>query len=520
MAEKLKYPVGIQTFSNLIEEGYVYVDKTALLHDLTESYKYVFLSRPRRFGKSLTMSTLDAYFRGKKELFKGLAIYDQERVWTEYPVFRFDLSGENFIDIKRLIEHIELYLKRIEEEYSLSSEGSISSRFKQLIKQAYERYGQKVVILIDEYDKPMLDCLHDSELHEKLKAELRGFYASIKSYDEYIRFAMLTGITRFGKVSIFSGLNNLSDISLLSKYNDICGISETEFRRDFPDSITEFANEHCLSVDETWVIFKNMYDGYKFARQGENIYNPFSVLNAFNDREIKSYWYASGSSTYLVKMISSNGYPLDKIDGEYRTEEDLESIVSMDNDIVPLLFQSGYLTIKDYDKFTKEYLLGFPNNEVREAFWNSLAKHFFMGFDGRSAFNVRKFVKDLFDGDPESFMKRMQSLFADTSSEPERNKEVHFQNMMAIACKMMGLMVHTEVHSSAGRCDMQIFTPSYAYIFEFKINKSAEEALNQIIDKGYARPYLSDGIIIFLVGANFSTETRTIEEWIIEKVNS
>ena len=520
MAERKRYPVGVQTFSNLIEGKYLYVDKTALLYDLINSYQYVFLSRPRRFGKSLTMSTLEAYFRGRKELFKGLAIYDLEREWTKYPVFRFDLSAENFTEPQRLVEHIAWYLKRIEMEYSLSSEGSsIANRFKQLIQQAYEHYGEKVVILVDEYDKPMLDCLHSPGLHDTFKAELRAFYASIKSCDEYIRFAMLTGITKFGKVSIFSGLNNLKDISLLPRYNTLCGISETEFRNYFADSIAEYAEEHRISEEETWDLFKTMYDGYLFATRGENIYNPFSVMNAFDDNEVNSYWYGSGSSTYLVNLIASKAFPLNRLEGEHRRVEELENLLVTDDDIVPLLYQSGYLTIKDYDKLSKEYILGFPNNEVKEAFWNSLAKHFFKGSDGRSAFSVYEFVKDIKEGNPNGFMKRMQSLFADTSSEPERKKEIHFQNMMAIASKMIGLIVRTEVSSSVGRCDMQILTESYVYIFEFKIDGTALEAMEQIHRKGYARPFSSDNRAVFLIGANFSTVTRTIDDnWLIEKL--
>lgn len=377
MTKIKKYPVGIQTFSKLREGNYFYVDKTALMYELVDSTQYVFLSRPRRFGKSLLLSTLEDYFKGKQRLFEGLAIAELEKSWDSYPVFRFDLSSENFTDLQRLTDHIAWYLNCIEKEYSLRSEGSISNRFKQLIKQAYERYGKQIVILIDEYDKPMLDCLHDYDLHEQLKAELRGFYASIKSCDRYIRFAMLTGITRFGKVSIFSGLNNLKDISMLQKYNAICGISETEFRNDFRTSVRKFAEEHNMTVNETWGTFREMYDGYRFASRGENIYNPYSVLNAFDDGELKSYWYTSGSSTYLVKLIESNGYPLDQLDHERRREDQLISITYLENDFVPLLYQAGYLTIKDYDPISKEYVLGFPNNEVKEAFWNSLADHFF-----------------------------------------------------------------------------------------------------------------------------------------------
>lgn len=308
MKQPIKYPVGVQTFSKLRENNYFYVDKTALLHKLVANEEYVFLSRPRRFGKSLLMSTLEAYFKGKKELFNGLAISELETEWVEYPVFHLDLSGANFSNPEVLVEHIGMYLDNIEEDYSLTSDGDISRRFKQLIRRAYKKYGKKVVILVDEYDKPMLDYLHDLDIHEKLKAELRGFYSGIKSSDEYIKFAMLSGITKFGKVSIFSGLNNLTDISLLPDYNAICGISESEFHSDFENSINNFANKYSLQADEVWGKFKLMYDGYHFANEGEGIYNPYSVLSAFKQEKLSSFWYDSGSPSYLVRLVETNSY--------------------------------------------------------------------------------------------------------------------------------------------------------------------------------------------------------------------
>ena len=453
MAKRIKYPVGIQTFSEIISEDYIYVDKTNLIYELAKTSKYVFLSRPRRFGKSLLMSTIAAYFRGEKDLFSGLQIEDLETEWKAYPVFRFDLSPATYVDTSRLNYRIKGCLNSIAEDYSLSVEGPNNPEiFTNLIKQAYLKYGEKIVILIDEYDKPMLDCLHESELHEKLKAEIRGFFSVIKSCDEYIKFAMLTGITKFGKVSVFSGINNLRDISMLPQYNGICGITETEFHRNFQDSIINFAETNSISCDESWNIFKVMYDGYHFSDCKEFIYNPFSVLNAFNDGRISSYWYQSGSPNYLINLIEKNSYKLDNLEGAKRTEIELNDIANIDHDIVPLLYQSGYLTIKKispgfgFANISKEYVLGFPNNEVNSAFWESLAKRFFRGADGNSAFNLKKCVSDVIEGRPEDFMLSMKSLFADTHSETKKNKEIHFQNMMAIVCKMLGLAVHTEVH--------------------------------------------------------------------------
>lgn len=425
MEMKIKYPIGIQTFAEIIEDKYLYVDKTKLIYDLVNDKKYVFLSRPRRFGKSLLMSTLDAYFKSRKNLFKGLAISEYETEWNSYPVFRFDLSSTNYDNINRVFARINNCLKDIEYEYGLTStEDIISERFSDLIKQAYRKTGKKVVILIDEYDKPILDNLHNSEQCDQLRAELRGFYATIKACDEYVKFAMLTGITKFGKVSIFSGLNNLKDISLNPSYNSICGISETEFSNDFRESVKNFSIATGMAEEEIWKQFKELYDGYHFARTGENIYNPYSALNAFDDNRMGSYWYESGSSDYLVRLVETYSYNLDRLEGERRTEAELGNITDLRYDIVPLLYQAGYLTIKDYDMLSDQYTLGFPNREVYKAFWNSMARHFFRAIGGGNAFDLNKCLKDINEGRPEDFMTRLQALFADTSSETESNKEI------------------------------------------------------------------------------------------------
>ncbi len=524
MTKRIKYPVGIQTFSEIITKGYLYVDKTEYIYNLLDSSKYVFLSRPRRFGKSLLMSTIEAYFEGKKELFYGLKIAELESEWKSYPIFHFDMSGGHLETPEDLIQHVDSYLNIIEKENNLHSDNSFAIKFRELIIDAYQKTGKQVVILIDEYDKPILDLLHDNEKTEAMKSALRGFYSVIKSCDEYIKFAMLTGITKFGKVSVFSGINNLRDISMLPKFNGICGITESEFHDSFKDSISQFALENEISTEEAWNIFKVMYDGYHFSDTKEFVYNPFSVLNAFNDGQIGSYWYQSGSPNYLIKLIEKKPYRLDNLEGAERSEIELGDIANIEYDIVPLLYQSGYLTIKatlpglGFGNAPKEYVLGFPNNEVNAAFWESLSRRFFRTTDGNSTFNLRKCVMDINEGRPEDFMRSMKSLFADTNSEPEKNKEIHFQNMMAIACKMLGLAVNTEVHSAAGRCDMQILTRNFVYIFEFKINGTPKEAIDQILEKGYAIPFEADTRTVFIIGANFLTETRSLDNWIIEKI--
>ena len=517
MPKTIKYPVGIQTFSKIREEKLFYVDKTYFIPEIINCSNYVFLSRPRRFGKSLLMSTLEAYFRGRKDLFDGLALSGIETKWEKYPVFRFDLSLANYINIERLRVRLNGNLNFIEQDYGLTSTShSPEERFMELIRQAYQKYGKKVVILIDEYDKPILDCLHSQELLESIKSELRSFYSVIKGNDEFIKFAMLTGVSKFGKVSIFSGLNNLKDISMLPKFNAVCGISESEFKRDFQKSIKEFSEENGLSEDETWSEFKRLYDGYHFAKKGEFIYNPFSVLSAFDSEDFNHYWFSTGSPSYLISLIKNNGYLLADLEGERRNEAALNDITDSGRDLVPLLYQAGYLTLKHYDSHTRQYTLGFPNREVYEGFWDSLSNYFLRGYGGRSTFDLYKFLGDLREGNVDGFMMRLKSLFADTDNMPEINKEIHFQNLMAIVCKMLGLEVRTEIHSSRGRCDMQILTERQVYIFEFKVDGSAEKALLQIKEKGYATPFGSDSRRIYLIGANFSTETRTLTDWAIE----
>ncbi len=515
----IKYPVGIQTFSEIISEKYLYVDKTKLVYTLANENKYVFLSRPRRFGKSLLMSTLASYFRGERALFTGLEIENFEQEWTQYPVFRFDLSPENFNHPQRLVDLINRSLSKIERDYCLSSGGTtIAQRLMELIEQAHSSTGRKVVVLIDEYDKPMLDCMADKNLHNAVKDELRGFFTAIKTSDEHIRFAMLTGVTRFSKVSIFSGLNNLLDISMMSDYNGICGITETEFHKYFSQSVAKFSEIKGLDEAQTWRSFKEYYDGYRFCDSGENIYNPYSVLSAFKMKDLKAYWYSTGSSSYLVNLVSGRSFLFDSLEGVKMRESALSDITNVEADIVPLLFQAGYLTIKGYDDKLKEYVLGFPNLEVKESFWESLSYHFFSDRGNSSVFDISAFLNDVESGMPEKFMVRLRSLFASTDAGIERNKEIHFQNMVAIAMKMLGFIVHTEVHSGSGRCDMQIFTPSFIYIFEFKIDGSAEKALQQIFEKGYARPFQADSRTKFLIGANFSSKEATLDNWIIQSV--
>lgn len=516
--KEIKYPIGVQSFRKMITNGYLYVDKTELVYQLTRNHNCIFLSRPRRFGKSLLTSTLESYFKGEKELFENLKISMLETEWKKYPVLHFDLSAENYNHPDRLIQLIESHLSKIEQDYSIKTKGSISNRFRDLIRLVYETTGKEVVILIDEYDKPMLDCLDNEAIQNNIKDELRGFYSVIKSSDQYLRFAFLTGITRFSKVSVFSGLNNLNDISLRPEYNSLCGISETEIHQYFQDSVEIFAMREKTSEEEVWNELKTCYDGYHFARNGENIYNPISVIKTFEEGEFRDYWFETGQPNFIFNLLKKYSFEIDRLDGCHRNADQLGDSSTITTDIVPLLYQAGYLTIKEYNRSNRQYALGFPNKEVSGRFWDSLAKNFFPHQTENGLFSLRLFINDIELGKPKDLMMRLKSLFAGTCSEMESSKEIHFQNMMAIFTQILGFTIETEKHSSQGRCDMILKTSSYIYIFEFKVDSSPEKALAQIYEKGYYLPFEIDPRTKFLIGANFSSSTRTLDSWLIEKL--
>lgn len=513
----IKYPAGIQTFPEIIEQGYLYVDKTAIIYDLVKRTKYVFLSRPRRFGKSLLLSTLQAYFQGRKDLFKGLAMENLEQDWTQYPVLRIDMATDSFESVEKLMDQLETKVQDWEKEYGVVPEKhhSHAARFERIIRTAYEQTGKKAVILVDEYDKPITDALHDQELQEAIRIRLQGFYSVIKASDQYIQFAMLTGVGKFAHLSIFSGLNNLTDISMTRLYNTICGITEDEMHQYFAESVKEYAVANDLTEEETWAEFKEQYDGYHFSRKGEDIYNPYSVLCAFSLQTISDYWFSKATPSFLVKLLRRNRIKLINLQEIWRREQQLADITDKTHDIVPLLFQAGYLTLRSYDPRRRQYQLDFPNREVYAGFWESLVDAYFPMDANPSGFDVFTLSDNLRSGDIENFMTSVQSLIASATTDHIVNREEHFQNMMAIICRMLGLEVQTEIHGAAGRCDMMVTTPAYIYLFEFKIDSTPEAALQQIEEKGYASPYESDARQKILIGANFSTKTRTLTGFVV-----
>lgn len=515
--EKPKYPIGIQTFSEIREENYTYVDKTGFIYTLVSRGKYYFLSRPRRFGKSLLLSTIDALFSGKRELFDGLAIADKEWDWVKYPVFHFDLNGKPYDSPEQLDDLLAEYVRRWENDFGYQNESApVDERFRTLIIKAYESTGRKVVILVDEYDLPLLNNIETSrsELKEIFREKLQAFYSVLKSFDQYIKFSMLTGVTKFSKLSVFSGLNNLNDISLDVQTNAICGICESELDRDFAVGIAQLAEANDMTVEETREMLRKEFDGYHFAIRGEGIYNPFSLLKTFDKDTFSHYWIESGTPSFLIRILKEKDWDLATIPGSTCTESDIKGADRYLTNPVPILFQSGYLTIKAYDKEFKEYTLDYPNMEVSEGFASELLK------DLTSNKNVdtliKKFVKDVRKGDAESFMATLQSLLTDIPYDQILDKEIHYENMAYLIMKLMGFYVNTEYKTSDGRIDMVVKTDHYIYIMEFKLHGTAEDAIKQIRDKAYAMPFAKEGKHTILIGAAFSDEKRCLDNWIIQ----
>ena len=508
------YPIGIQNFESIRKGDYVYVDKTDLIYQLAATGKYYFLSRPRRFGKSLLVSTMEAYFQGKKELFKGLAIEKSETDWTEYPVLHLDLSGKEYNDMEDLDARLDRHLSLWEANFKVLKRYPMAdSRFSDIIDASYEKTGKPVVILIDEYDKPLLDSAGNKALREAFRSRLQGFYSVMKSQDGKLRFGFLTGVTKLGKLSIFSGLNNLNDISMNFRYADICGISEKDLHAYFDESVRKMAEANGLSQEECYARLKDFYDGYHFCEESEDIYNPFSLLNALNGQRFRDYWYETGTPTFVVKALRNGRFNLEDLTLEGVPASALGGVNADDSDPVPVLYQSGYLTIQSYDDRWQSYTLKYPNKEVERGFMECLAKTYVPSSSYHSPFAVRKFVEDFEKGDTESLMRRFEAFFADADYEIVGDAELYFQNTMYVMCKLMGQYTQVERHTSNGRMDIVVQTDKYVYILELKMDASADEALRQIEDKGYAKPFAADPRKLFKIGVGFSSETRRIKEW-------
>lgn len=511
------YPIGIQNFESLRNDGYVYVDKTALIYKLATTGRYYFLSRPRRFGKSLLISTMEAYFSGKKELFKGLDVEGLEKEWNQYPILHLDLNTAKYDCTEALLNVLNDVLAYWESLYGTSpTEVTPELRFKGIVRRACEKTGQRVVILVDEYDKPMLQTIGNAELQEEYRNILKAFYSVLKTQDRYIKFAFLTGVTKFGKVSVFSDLNNLKDISMDNRYIDICGITEKEIHDIFDKDVEALGNGYGMTKEECYARLKENYDGYHFETDTVGIYNPFSLLNTLDSMKFGDYWFETGTPSFLVHLLKQADYNLNDLQEEQVSADVLNSVDSMSRNPIPVIYQSGYLTIKGYDERFRIYRLGFPNREVENGFIKYLLPLYTPIEENKSEYFIFNFINDIEKGNPEKFMTRMQSLFSDSDYKIAGKLEKYFQNSMYLIFKMMGFFTEVERTTSRGRMDIVMKTKEYIYVMELKLDGTAEEALRQIDEKGYAEPFKADGRQLYRIGVNFSSETRGIEEWKIE----
>ena len=513
--EEMKYPIGIQTFEKIKNSDFAYVDKTALVYRLASQGSCYFLSRPRRFGKSLLLSTLKSYFQGNKEMFEGLAISKLEKEWKRYPVLHLDLNAEQYNTKEALVNRLTAHIERWEKQYCIESRESLSTsaRFEHVIIESAQQSPEgKVVILIDEYDKPLLEAIGKPELQEEYRQILKAFYSNIKSCDEYIRFAMLTGVTKFSHLSVFSGLNNLVDISMLPQYAEVCGFTEKELHENFDESVAEIAAANGITKEQCYERLKQEYDGYHFCAGSTGVYNPFSLLNVLSFGVFKHYWFATGTPSFLVEVIKHIDYPLARLTTEPKTAEDLDAIDAYHSDPIPLFFQSGYLTITGYDPEFMVYRLDFPNKEVEQGFARFMAVYYHNG-NRNGGFAINRFVETIRNGQPEEFMTLLQAFYADNDYQLTGKLEVYFQNSMLVLFKLMGFYVQVERHTSKGRMDVTIQTRDYVYILELKVDKSADEALQQIEEKGYAVPFSADPRKLFKIGVCFSSEERGIKDW-------
>ena len=529
MQEIRKMPIGVQDFEKLILGGYVYVDKTKFVYQLAQGNCY-FLSRPRRFGKSLLLSTLKQYFLGNKDIFKGLAIEKLENenptsfdkvAWAKHPVIYIDLNSEKYDSLDSLKKALNRSLEPLENEYNLKpGNETLSGRFIKIIQAANKKAGRQAVVLVDEYDKPLLQTIDKPELFDDYRATLKAFYGVLKSEDANLRFSMLTGVTKFSQVSVWSDLNNLRDITLSEEFSGICGITEKELKTNFEIEIQALAEHNNLTYEQCFFKLKENYDGYHFSERSPEIYNPFSVLNVFADKAFRNYWFQTGTPTFLVEEIKRNNFDLRKlIDGVDVDSQRLTEYSVGGNNPIPILVQSGYLTIKEYKPRFEKYHLELPNEEVKYGFLNFLSPDFLGKKNSDSDFDVEKFVNDIESCNVDAFMTRLQSIIAslpyptDAKNQTVEMLEYNFQVAVYLTFTLMGQFTQCEVHSIKGRADAIVETMDAIYIFEFKTNDSAENALAQIDELCYAEKYNSSSKHIVKIGAEFNTQERKLVEW-------
>ena len=509
------YPIGIQTFSKIREGNYLYVDKTEYVYRMTHSASsYMFLSRPRRFGKSLLTSTLHSYFSGRKELFHGLAMEKLEKEWTEYPVLHFDMSTAKHADSEQLLQELNLKLYGYEQIYGrLEEEVNPNQRLMGLIKRAYEQTGKKVVVLIDEYDAPLLDVVHEWENLDVLRNIMRNFYSPLKACDPYLRYVFLTGITKFSQLSIFSELNNIKNISMDEPYAVICGISEDEIRLQMKDDLEGLAKKLGITPEEALMKLKENYDGYHFTSPSPDIYNPFSLLNAFADGKFGSYWFGSGTPTYLINMLEKFGVEPSEIGNNRVSVEDFDAPTERMTSIIPLLYQSGYITIKNYDEELDLYTLNIPNKEVRIGLMKSLLPHYVGSKAPETTTMVAYLSRDIRNGDMDTALRRLQTFLSTIPQCDNTKYEGHYQQVFYIIFSLLGYYVDVEVRTPRGRVDIVLRTKTTLYVMELKLDKSAGEAMEQIDLKNYPERFALCGLPVVKVAVSFDSERCTIGGW-------
>ena len=509
------YPIGIQTFSKIREGNYLYIDKTAYVYRMTHSASsYMFLSRPRRFGKSLLTSTLHSYFSGRKDLFHGLAMEKLEKEWTEYPVLHFDMSTAKHADSEQLLQELNLKLYGYEQNYGrLDEEVNPNQRLMGLIKRAYEQTGKKVVVLIDEYDAPLLDVVHERENLDVLRNIMRNFYSPLKACDPYLRYVFLTGITKFSQLSIFSELNNIENISMDEPYAAICGISEDEIRSQMEEDVDRLAKNLEVTLEEALMKLKENYDGYHFTYPSPDIYNPFSLLTAMEKGKIGSYWFGSGTPTYLIKMLDKFGVKPSEIGRKQLKSSAFDAPTETMTDAVPLLYQSGYITIKDYNKMLDLYTLDIPNKEVRLGLMESLLPHYVDNKTPEATTMVAYLFYDIQNGDMDAALHRLQEFLSTIPYCDNTKFEGHYQQVFYIIFSLLGYYVDVEVRTPRGRVDIVLRTKTTLYLMELKLDKSAGEAMEQIDLKNYPERFALCGLPVVKVAVSFDSERCTIGDW-------
>ena len=514
MKQLKRLPVGIQTFSEVIDLDCLYIDKTEYIWNMIHLSKYIFLSRPRRFGKSLLVSTLQAYYEGRKDLFKGLFIETVEKDWTEYPVLRFDMSLGKHMEKDQLERYLLYILGENEKRFGVISDSQDPNvRLKNLISSVYDKTGKKVVILIDEYDAPLLDVVHEKETLPMLRNVMRNFYSPLKASDPYLQFVFLTGITKFSQLSIFSELNNLKNISMRPDFAGVCGITEEEMLTQMTDYIDDFAEAHQITRKETIEGLKKQYDGYHFTWPSPDIFNPFSLLNAFQDHDYTNYWFSSGTPTYLIEMLRKFNVVPSKIGGGKVLASTFDAPTENMKSIIPLLYQSGYITIKDYNSASRLYTLDIPNGEIRVGLMESLLPNYVHEYTDDGGTTIGEMYLALLNDDLNEMFRLLQAYLLTVPYCDNANSEGHYQQMLYVIFSLFGRYVDVEVHTPTGRVDIVMKTAKELYLFELKLNMSAEAAIKQIDLKDYSSKFALSALPIVKVGINFDPERRTLSDW-------